>query len=117
MKANIVNRIPANMSVSAYAIGLDGNPIADSRVLVEVKGDVKGTADSQSAVTSPLQVRLYEKQSGALKAVDGLVFKIEASAGEGNNAIVGKTINAKTQTITVRDIRIKLFGKLVSDFN
>ena len=117
VKANIVNRIPANMSVSAYAIGLDGNPIADSRVLVEVKGDVKGTADSQSAVTSPLQVRLYEKQSGALKAVDGLVFKIEASAGEGSNAIVGKTINAKTQTITVRDIRIKLFGKLVSDFN
>ena len=47
-------------------------------------------------------MRLYEKQSGALKAVDGLVFKIEASAGEGSNAIVGKTINAKTQTIDVQ---------------
>lgn len=117
VKANVDNRIPANLSVSAYAIGTDGKALGDDKIQIEVKGSVKGAADSQQAVTSPLQVRLYEKAKGAIKSLDGIVFKVEAGAGEGSSAIVGKTINAKTQTLTIRDIRIQLFGKVIGDFN
>ena len=45
------------------------------------------------------------------------MLKVEAAAGTGNDAIVGKTINANTQTLKVSDIVIKLYGRVVADLN
>lgn len=115
--ANVENRVPANLSVSAYAIDTEGREVSAQRVEVKVVGTVKGSEDGTSPVVSPLDVRLYERESGALKSIDGLVLRVVAAAGEGNDAIVGKTINAKTQTLVVRDIKIKLYGRVIGDFN
>ena len=114
--ANVSNSIPANLSVSAHAIGTDRKAVSDDRILVQVTGRVKGAADGK-AVNSPLEIRIYEKQKGALKTIDGLALKVEAAAGEGTDAIVGKTINAKTQTLKVSNMVIKLYGRVISDLN
>ena len=54
---------------------------------------------------------------GALKTVDGLVFRIAAASGKGSEAIVGKTINAYKHTLTARNIKVKLVGKIIADLN
>lgn len=91
--------------------------MSKDRILVEVLNSVKGSADGTTPVVSPLEIRIHEKAKGALKTIDGLVLKVEAAAGEGNDAIVGKTINAQTQTLKVNDIVIKLYGRVVADLN
>lgn len=117
MTAKVSNSVPANLSVSAYAIDGNKKEVSKDRILVEVLNSVKGSADGTTPVVSPLEIRIYEKTKGALKTIDGLVLKVEAAAGEGNDAIVGKTINAQTQTLKVNDIVIKLYGRVVADLN
>ena len=117
LTAKISNSVPANLAVTAYAIDADKKEVSQDRIMVEVRNTVKGSADGTTPVTSPMDIRIYEKTKGALKTIDGLVLKVEAAAGTGNDAIVGKTINANTQTLKVSDIVIKLYGRVVADLN
>ncbi len=117
LTAKISNSVPANLAVTAYAIDANKKEVSQDRILVEVRNTVKGSADGTTPVTSPMDIRIYEKTKGALKTIDGLVLKVEAAAGTGNDAIVGKTINANTQTLKVSDIVIKLYGRVVADLN
>lgn len=117
MKADIENKMPAYLNVSASAIGTDGREIPQERIEVAVSNSVKASADG-SATTTPVTITLREKQAGALKSVDGLTFKVEAAAGEeGAQSIVGQTINAYRHTLTARNIKVKLVGKIIADFN
>ena len=117
LTAKISNSVPANLAVTAYAIDADKKEVSQDRIMVEVRNTGKGSADGTTPVTSPMDIRIYEKTKGALKTIDGLVLKVEAAAGTGNDAIVGKTINANTQTLKVSDIVIKLYGRVVADLN
>lgn len=118
MSANIENRIPAYLTVTAHAVDVDGNEIPQSRVKVDVTGTVKASEDGTTAAVSPVTVQLREAESGAVKSVDGIAFRVEAASGEdGSGSIVGKTINARTQTLTARDIKVKLVGRVIADLN
>lgn len=117
LTANVQNSVPANLSVSAHAIDVNQHAVSSDRIQVQVMNSVKGSADGTTPVTSPLEIRIYEKEKGALKTIDGLALKVEAAAGEGSGAIVGKTINARTQTLKVNDIVIKVYGRVIADLN
>lgn len=117
MTTDIDNKVPAYMEVSAYAIDVDGKEIAQNRIKVDVSNNVKASADGETAVTTPVRIQLSEGEKGALKTVDGLVFRIAAASGKGSEAIVGKTINAYKHTLTARNIKVKLVGKIIADLN
>ena len=78
---------------------------------------MKASADGETAVTTPVRIQLSEGEKSALKTVDGLVFRIAAASGKGSEAIVGKTINAYKHTLTARNIKVKLVGKIIADLN
>ena len=117
MTADIENKLPAYLDVNAYAIDVDGNKMSQDLIEVKVSNSIAASTDGVQAKTTPITITLREKKSGMLKKVDGLEYNIKLAAGEGNNAIVGKTINAYHHTITAKNIKVKLVGKIIADFN
>lgn len=117
LTADIENKLPAYLDVNADAIDVDGNKMSQDLIEVKVSNSIAASTDGVQAKTTPITITLREKKSGMLKKVDGLEYNIKLAAGEGNDAIVGKTINAYNHTITAKNIKVKLVGKIIADFN
>ncbi len=117
LTADIENKLPAYLDVNANAIDVDGNKMSQDLIEVKVSNSIAASTDGVQAKTTPITITLREKKSGMLKKVDGLEYNIKLAAGEGNDAIVGKTINAYYHTITAKNIKVKLVGKIIADFN
>lgn len=117
LTADIENKLPAYLDVNADAIDVDGNKMSQDLIEVKVSNPIAASTDGVQAKTTPITITLREKKSGMLKKVDGLKYNIKLAAGEGNDAIVGKTINAYHHTITAKNIKVKLVGKIIADFN
>lgn len=118
MTTEVENKMPAYLNVSAFAIDVNGKEIPQHRIRVDVSNSVKASEDGEKAVVTPVTIKLRENEKGALKTVDGIVFRVTAAAGEKDaQTIVGKTINAYKHTLTARNIKVKLVGKIIADFN
>lgn len=117
LTADIENKLPAYLDVNADAIDVDGKKMSQDLIEVKVSNPIAASTDGVQAKTTPITITLREKKSGMLKKVDGLEYNIKLAAGEGNDAIVGKTINAYHHTITAKNIKVKLVGKIIADFN
>lgn len=117
LTADIENKLPAYLDVNADAIDVNGNKMSQDLIEVKVSNSIAASTDGVQAKTTPIIITLREKKSGMLKKVDGLKYNIKLAAGEGNDAIVGKTINAYHHTITAKNIKVKLVGKIIADFN
>lgn len=117
LTADIENKLPAYLDVNADAIDVDGNKMSQDLIEVKVSNSIAASTDGVQAKITPIIITLREKKSGMLKKVDGLKYNIKLAAGEGNDAIVGKTINAYHHTITAKNIKVKLVGKIIADFN
>lgn len=117
LTADIENKLPAYLDVNTDAIDVDGNKMSQDLIEVKVSNPIAASTDGVQAKTTPITITLREKKSGMLKKVDGLEYNIKLAAGEGNDAIVGKTINAYHHTITAKNIKVKLVGKIIADFN
>lgn len=118
MTTEVENKMPAYLNVSAFAIDVNGKEIPQHRIRVDVSNTVKASEDGEKAVVTPVTIKLRENEKGALKTVDGIVFRVTAAAGEKDaQTIVGKTINAYKHTLTARNIKVRLVGKIIADFN
>lgn len=118
MTTEVENKMPAYLNVSAYAIDVNGKEIPQHHIRVDVSNSVKASEDGEKAVVTPVTIKLSENEKGALKTVDGIVFRVTAAAGEKDaQTIVGKTINAYKHTLTARNIKVRLVGKIIADFN
>ena len=109
--ANIENRIPAYLTISAHAIDVNGKKIDNLRVAVD--SDIKASKDGINPEETPIVITIDQKDANALKAVDGIIFSIEAAASDGNNAIEGITLNAKKHSLLAKDIKVTLMGKVI----
>lgn len=119
LEADIENRIPAYLTLTAWGTDLQGDSIPESLLTVDVDKTVEAATDVQSPKTTHLTVTITPHDNDVLHSMDGMRFRFRATASdaEGKNPIVGKTINAKTQTITVRNLKLYKVGKLVGNFN
>ena len=116
--ANIENKTPIYLKVTAFAIDEKGREISSDRISVTVDRTVRPSADGETAVTTPIVVTVKELEKGTLKTTDGLIFKVEAMSDEdGSPSIVGQTINAYNHTLLVRDLKVKVIGKIIADLN
>lgn len=118
MTTEVENKMPAYLNVSAFAIDVNGKEIPQHHIRVDVSNSVKASEDGEKAVVTPVTIKLRENEKGALKTVDGIVFRVTAAAGDKDaQTIVGKTINAYKHTLTARNIKVRLVGKIIADFN
>ena len=109
--ANVENKVPAHLTVSAYAVDVNGKRMND--VSIVVSGVVAGSPDGTTPVVTPLNVKVQQNKPGVLKNVDKLMFTIEGSAKENGNIIEGVTLNAYKHTLVARDIVVKVVGKMI----
>ena len=116
--AVIENRVPAYLRLEVDAVDVDGNVMSDDEISVEADVTVLASpADGKSAET-PLTVKIHQKRHGALKRLDGIMFRVEGSAAaDGQPTFVGQTLNANKHFLIARDIKVSLAGKIIGDFN
>ena len=117
VNANIENRAPVYLSVTAEAIGVNGKVL--DGIKVDVKNTVIASADGENSVVTPLEVVIMQSEKKALNQLEKLRFTIvgKAKSPDGNNSVVGKTLNSEKHFLIARDIEIKLVGKVITDLN
>ncbi|WOF98105.1 hypothetical protein RJT12_04970 [Segatella copri] len=117
LTADAQNLVPATLIVEATPLGLEG---ADISNLIEVnvkKGTVKASADGVTAENSPLEIELREKVKGGLQKLDGLSYKVKGKASHDGTTVTGINLNSKKHTLKLENIKVKLVGKVIGNFN
>lgn len=117
LAATVENRVPAYLTVDAKAVDIDGNEMGDDEISVVVNTTVAASEGGETPAETALSIDLKQVGEGALKRLDGIVFNIEAAASDGNKAVVGKTLNATKHSLVAKDIKVRLVGKIIGDFN
>lgn len=115
--ANVENKVPAYLTVKAYPVDAQGNKIED-KLLIEIPDEVAASTDGTTAVTTPITMKITPKVKNSLKQLDGLVFRLEGSAKSANgNKVTGISLNKREHTLKLNDIKVKIVGKIIGDFN
>ena len=115
--ANVENKVPAYLTVKAYPVDAQGNKIED-KLLIEIPDEVAASTDGTTAVTTPITMKITPKVKNSLKQLDGLVFRLEGSAKSANgNKVTGICLNERKHTLKLNDIKVKIVGKIIGDFN
>lgn len=117
LTADAQNLVPATLIVEATPLGLEGTDISN---LIEVnvkKGTVKASADGVTAVNSPLEIELREKVKGGLQKLDGLSYKVKGKASHDRTTVTGINLNSEKHTLKLENIKVKLVGKVIGNFN
>lgn len=117
LTADAQNLVPATLIVEATPLGLDGTDISN---LIEVnvkKGTVKASIDGVTAATSPLEIELREKVKGGLQKLDGLSYKVKGKASHDGTTVTGIILNSEKHTLKLENIKVKLVGKVIGNFN
>ena len=117
LTADAQNQVPATLIVEATPLGLDGTDISK---LIEVnvkKGTVKASTDGVTAATSPLEIELREKVKGGLQKLDGLSYKVKGKASHDGTTVTGIILNSEKHTLKLENIKVKLVGKVIGNFN
>lgn len=117
LTADAQNLVPATLIVEATPLGVNGADISN-QIEVNIKqGTVKASADGVTAATSPLEIELREKVKGALQKLDGLSYKVKGKASHDGNIVTGINLNSEKHTLKLENIKVKLMGKVIGNFN
>lgn len=117
LTADAQNLVPATLIVEATPLGVDGTDISN-QIEVNIKqGTVKASADGVKAATSPLEIELREKVKGALQKLDGLSYKVKGKASHDGTKVTGINLNSEKHTLKLENIKVKLVGKVIGNFN
>lgn len=117
LTADAQNLVPATLIVEATPLGVDGTDISN-QIEVNIKqGTVKASTDGVTAATSPLEIELREKVKGALQKLDGLSYKVKGKASHDGTTVTGINLNSKKHTLKLENIKVKLVGKVIGNFN
>ncbi len=117
MTATALNKIPATLSLEATPIDKEGSNIGN---LLEVdirQGVVLASPDGRTATSSALEIVVREKVKGALQKLDGLEYKVLGEATHEGTSVTGIVLNARDHTLKLDDIKIKIVGRVIGDFN
>lgn len=119
LEADVLNRLPVFLTLTAWATDLQGDSIPQSELSVNVDRTIWGTDNRDEGAVTHVNITITPQSNDVLHRVEGLQFRFRATADgdNGNEPIVGKTINAKTQTLMVYNIKLTKKGKLVGNFN
>lgn len=118
LSTQVTSCVPAYLNVKATPVDVYGREISKDELEVEITGEIKASADGTTPTTSPLSVKILQKKADAFKKLDGLKVVVSGKAkGEGGNAVTGVVLNAEKHILKLNDIKIKLVGKVIGDFN
>ena len=111
ISAEVENSIPLQLLGSIRAVDVNGEELPGVR-FSEVR-IAAGSGDVDHPATSSLVVEATLDNPYDLKKVDRLFFKVHAASAEaeGNHSLVS------TQYLRLTNIRLRLLGRIIADFN
>lgn len=128
--AKVVNTIPLNLRATLDAADINGNLIPEIKITptkayvtraTEYDESIKnsdGSKGNNVPVESELQFDITLDNPKDLKKLDKFFFRIEAKAKENENEEdADEPALMSNQYIIVKDMRLKLKGQIVGDFN
>lgn len=121
--AKVVNTIPLNLKATLDAADINGNRIPEIKITPTKAYVTRATEYDESEgnnvpVESELQFDITLDNPKDLKKLDKFFFRIEAEAKENENEEdADKPALMSDQYIIVKDMRLKLKGQIVGDFN
>lgn len=115
MDATVSSCVPAYMTIQATPVDVNGNAISADELSVDVDGSIEASKDGVAQTTSPVNIKISQKQKGAMKKLDGIVFTVSGKANGEDGAVTGITLNARKHSLKVENIKIKLVGKIIAN--
>lgn len=119
--ANIFNAVPLDLTATIIPVDVNGrviNEIVVSEANVapaQPKSVLANEAEvTATGVETPVQINMTLTDPKALKRLDVLRLRIQAA---GTQTAGQKAVLSSLQYIKVKDIRLKLKGQIVADFN
>lgn len=117
VNADVYNTVPAYMKVSAVGMDLNGREMSTDDIEVTVDKTIAASTDGDNPVLTQIEILMKPKKNGVFKNLDGLKYRLEASARNAEGEVVtGKMIKAN-QTIRLENIKVTKHGKVVYDGN
>ncbi len=108
LTAVAVNKVPADLELEITPIDVNKQDISATTTIELIKKDVAGVKEGAKEST------IEAKISGDISQLDGVIMKLKAKS---NAELRGVTLNKNTQTLQLKDLAIKLVGKIIYDAN
>ena len=105
------NGIPAEIEVSAVAMDVNKTVIPEDQIMVKADKNVEKSVDGVTRKVTEVQLKAEELVPGSMKRMDGLIYTLKVRPTK------GVQLNAKTQTLLLKNIRVVLIGKAAADLN
>lgn len=109
--ADVDNTIPMELNAGITAVDYMGQEMDDVTVTT---ARIERSEDGQTVKTSGIELRLTFKNRADLRRLDLLRFKIDAGVP---HDVAGTSSFTSKQYLQVRNLRLKLAGPIVGDFN
>lgn len=93
-----------------------GNVISSAKLKVEIPNGINAS-DGKSPVATAISIKITQLEDDALQLLDGLRFTITGAASKDGQSITGVTLNARDHTLKLNDIKVKIRGQVIGDFN
>lgn len=113
ISVNVLNSIPLVLKLEAFPIGVDKSLGILKGINVTVNGTINSCNKAGDALESAITIGLAETTVGALKQLDGLLFKVTAISTE---TIYGMPLK-ESQFLRIKDIKAQVVGGLSVDLN
>ena len=111
------SKLPMYLTVGVKPIDVNCKDISE-KINLEIPNKVIGSSDGETPAKSNVIIKVTQKEKGALKELDGIKFTVTGSAKtDGKNPIEGITLNASKHTLKLNNIKVKLVGTVIADFN
>lgn len=115
MDATVSSCVPAYMTIQATPVDVNGNAISADELSVDIDGSIEASKDGVTQTSSPINIKISQKQKGAMKKLDGIIFTVSGKANGEDGAVTGITLNARKHSLKVENIKIKLVGKIIAN--
>lgn len=120
MEAEVENRVPLYMVFSGNGIDNNGNLISSEELSIEPNQQIAPSENGVSPSHTHLILTLRPKNNEVFKKLNGIKLFIKGYTNdpEGKGKpMTNIVLNAKSQTISLTNIRTTIVGKLVGNFN
>jgi len=116
--AQVENKIPAYLTLSAYGVDVNGNEISSDQLQVSVDKTIAPSKDGRTPVTTEVKIVLTPKDNAVFSKLDGVAFRVKMSAKTSKGTpVTGVLLNAYHQTIKVTSLKLQKMGKIAVDLN
>lgn len=117
VSCDITNRLPVHLTLDVTPIDINGRPISENKIKVEVPTTVIASSDGVTPAVTAITAKVTQLDENAIQELDGMIFTIKGAATHEGDSVSGVTLNAKKHTLRMDNIKATVVGKVIADFN